>query len=153
MGIAVLDGDALVYHGVKTTSSSLTPHDRLDAGRRIVLRLIRDFRPDILAIEKTFFARSRNAALLNVLADEIQAIARNKGIPVRAVAPSTVKKRIAGNGNATKRAVANAVIVRYPELNVYRGQDRKWKERFHGNMFDAVAIGLAAKEVDRRKTV
>ena len=65
LGLAVLDGDALVYHGVKTISADLTPHDGLTAGRRIVLRLIRDFRPDVLAIEKAFFAKSRNTALLN----------------------------------------------------------------------------------------
>ena len=147
LGIAVLDGDALVYHGVKTIPTSLTPHDRLKAGRCIVLRLIRDFKPDILAIEKAFFAKSRNTALLNVFVDEIQAVARRRGITVRAVAPSTVKKKIAGKGHATKTEVAAAVAARYPELRVYIGQDRLWKERFHGNMFDAVAVGGVARRV------
>ena len=109
LGLAVLDGDALVYHGVKTISTSLTPHDRLNAGRKVVLRLIRDFRPDVLAIEKAFFAKSRNTALLNVLVDEIQAVARKKGISVTAVAPSTVKRRVAGNGHATKRQVQRMI--------------------------------------------
>ncbi len=150
MGIAVLDGDALVHHGVKTISPKLDPHARLQAGRAAVSRLIRDFKPDVLAIEKAFFAKSRNTALLNVLVDEIQALAKREGIEVIAMAPSTVKLRIGGSGHATKRVVAAAVILRYPELKVYRGQDRKWKEHFHGNMFDAVAIGLAARPHDRR---
>lgn len=145
----MLDGDALVYHGVKSISVNLTPRDRLDVGRRIVLRAIRDFRPNVLAIEKAFFAKSRNTALLNVLADEIVSLARRKGIEVRAVAPSTVKKRIAGNGHATKRAVAASVIARYPELKVYRGQDRKWKEQYHGNMFDVTGRKPASLTIDR----
>ena len=82
----------------------------------------------------------------NILVDEIRALARERGILVRALAPSTVKKRVCGDGRATKREVARAVVVRYPELKVYLGQDRKWKERYHGNMFDAVAIGMASGE-------
>ena len=149
MGIAVLDGDALIHHGVKTISAKLTPCDRLITGRKVVLRLLRDFRPDVVAIEKAFLAQNRNTALLNVLVDEIQAIARQRGLVVAAMAPSTIKRRIAGNGHATKRTVAGAVIERFPDLGAYRGQGRRWKERYHGNMFDAVAIGLAARAVEQ----
>jgi len=37
-----------------------------------------------------------------------------------------------------------AVVSKYPELKVYLTQDRAWKERFHQNMFDAVALGIMA---------
>ena len=84
-----------------------------------------------------------------MLVDEIRAQGRRHGLEVRPLAPSTVKKRICGTGAATKREVAEAVIARYPELNVYLGQDRKWKERYHGNMFDAVAIGLTAQWIEK----
>ncbi len=144
MGIAVLDGDALLYHGVKTIPEKHSPHERLKIARCAVLRMMHDFQPDTLAIEKAFFANNRNSALLNVLVDEIRAVAQQRRIAVVAMAPSTVKKRITGNGHATKRAVAEAIISRYPELKVYRGQDRQWKERYHGNMFDAIAIGLTS---------
>ena len=50
--------------------------------------------------------------------------------------PSSVRKRLCGSGRATKRDMARAVLARYPELKVYLAQNRKWKERFHGNMFD-----------------
>ena len=150
MGIAVLDGDALIYHGVKTILVRLTPHERLNAGRAVVVRLIQDFGPTVLAVEKAFFAQNRNAALLNVLVDEIRAIGRRHELEVRPLAPSTVKKGICGTGAATKREVAEAVVARSPELNVYLGQNRKWKERYHGNMFDAVAVGLVAQRAIRR---
>ncbi len=146
MGIAVLDRDALVYHGVKTIPECCSPHERLKIARCAVLRMIRDFQPGTLAIEKAFFANNRNSALLNVLVDEIRAVAKRRRIAVVAMAPCTVKKRITGNGHASKRAVAEAIVIRYPELKVYRGQDRQWKERYHGNMFDAIAIGLASDE-------
>ena len=119
-----------------------TPHETLREGRKAILRLINDFRPQVLAVEKTFFANNRNAALLNVFADEIQAIGKRKGLRVVGYAPNTVKKYICGNGRASKEEVARAVIARYPELKVYLTQDRKWKGAYHQNMFDAVALGM-----------
>ena len=144
MGIAVLDSGRLVYHGVESIPKIRSPHETLKVGRKTVLRFINDFRPDILAIEKTFFANNRNSALLNVFADEIQAVGKRKGLTVRAFAPSVVKKAVCGNGWAKKDEVAKAVVRNYPELKVYLGQDRKWKSRFHSNRFDAIAVGIMA---------
>jgi Holliday junction resolvasome RuvABC endonuclease subunit len=96
----------------------------------------------VLAVEKTFFANNRNSALLNVFADEIIAVGKRKGLKVLAYAPSAVKKLVCGNGWAKKPEVARAVARSYPELRVYLGQDRKWKSRYHSNMFDAVAVGM-----------
>ncbi len=33
------------------------------------------------------------------------------------------------------------ILSKYPEFKVYLTQDRAWKERYHHNMFDAVARG------------
>jgi len=37
--------------------------------------------------------------------------------------------------------VAKVIVASYPELKVYLTQDRAWKEKYHQNMFDAVALG------------
>lgn len=37
---------------------------------------------------------------------------------------------------------AEACALRHPELKVYLTQDRAWKEKYHQNMFDAVALGM-----------
>jgi Holliday junction resolvasome RuvABC endonuclease subunit len=145
MGVAVLDGSRLIYHGVESLPKGRSPHETLDAGRKTVLRYINDFKPEILVIEKTFFANNRNSALLNVFADEISAVGKRKGLMVRPFAPSVVKKAVCGNGWAKKDEVARAVVVQYPELKPYLGQDRKWKSRYHSNMFDAVAVGMMVK--------
>ncbi len=144
MGVAVLDHGDLVYHGVETLGRAGSPHERLREGRRIVSRMLRDFRPGVLALEKTFFAKSRNTALLNVFADEIQALGRKRKLSVVSFAPSTVKKHVTGDGQATKAEVARAVIKRFPELRAYLTPDRKWKARYHSNRFDAVAVGMTA---------
>lgn len=38
--------------------------------------------------------------------------------------------------------VARVIVSKFPELKVYLTQDRAWKERYHQNMFDAVALGM-----------
>lgn len=143
MGVAVLDGARLAYYGVKTLSRKKSPHDTLLESRKVTRGLIDDFRPDILAVEKTFFANNRNSALLNVFANEIAVTGRRRRLKVVAIAANTVRKIICGNGTATKRQVAEEIARRYPELSPFLTSDRRWKERFNYNMFDAVALGLA----------
>src|SRR5713226_4580632 len=154
MGVALLESGELIYHGVKTIRSGRSPHEKLKEGRKIVLRLIKDFKPNVMVVEKTFFANNRNSALLNVFADEILIVGKRKRLKVLAFAPSAVKKAVCGNGWAKKDEVARAVVAKFPELKVYLGQDREWKARYHANMFDAVAVGLmvgAKLSSDRRR--
>jgi Holliday junction resolvasome RuvABC endonuclease subunit len=56
--------------------------------------------------------------------------------------PQQVRATVAGNGKAKKAEAAIAVALRFPQLRVYLTQDRRWKERFWQNMFDAIALAL-----------
>ncbi len=145
MGIAFLEEGKLIYYGVKAIKNRNSPHETLREGRKIILRLIKDFKPDVLVFEKAFFVNNRSASLLNVFVDEIKAIGKRNGLKVVGYAPSTVKKFTCGNGRASKKEVARVIVSKYPELKVYLTQDRAWKEEYHQNMFDAVALGVMAK--------
>ena len=142
MGIAFFDGGKLIYHAVKVIPKRKTIHDELREARMVVFRLIRDFKPKIMIVEKSVFGNDRSAFPLNALVNEIRAIGRRKKLEVVTFAPNTVKKQICGNCCADKKEVARAVIARYPELKVYLTQDRVWKEEHHQNMFDAVSLGM-----------
>jgi crossover junction endodeoxyribonuclease RuvC len=142
MGVAVLENGKLVYHAVKVIAKGKSPHQTLQRAKAVVLRLIDDYAPQVIAVEKTFFSRNRNTALLNVLFDEIKSISRRNKIDFISFAPSTIKKFTCGNGWASKKEVATVVVSKFPELKVFLTQDRDWKERFHQNMFDAVALGI-----------
>ena len=143
IGFALFDRGELVHYGVKTIRRQRkSSHQKLKDGRKIVLRLINDFRPQTLVVEKTFFANNRNSALLNVFADEIKAVGKRKGLQVQSLAANSVRKMLCGNGRATKDDVARELVDRYPELRPYLTSDRRWKERYHRNMFDAVALGM-----------
>jgi len=148
MGFALLEGRKPVYYGVKIIKGrNRLPHEKLKEAKAIVLNLIQDFRPQILAIEKTFFSNNRNVALLNVLAEEIKAIGMRKGLKIIAFAPSTVKRHICGNGRARKCEVAKVVVAKHPELKIFLYQNRKWKERYWQNMFDAIALGMVVERL------
>jgi len=145
MGIVLLEGPSLIHHAVKTIRNRSSAHEILKEGRKIILRLLDDFRPGVLAVEKTFLSGKRTA-LFNVFADEILSLGKKKGIKVMSIAPNTVKKFICGDGRATKEEVAQVVVGRFPELKVYLNQNSKWKMRYHENMFDAVALALTCAD-------
>lgn len=150
MGVAVLEAGRLRYSGTEVFKKLRSPQAQLKQCRAAVLRLIRDFRPAAVAIEKTFIGRNRSAALLNVLTDEIVALARRHRLRVLSLSPSQVKKAVAGDGWAGKDEVAAAVAARLPELRVYLAPERAWKKSRQLNMFDAVAVGLACLDDDLR---
>ena len=52
--VAVLEGAELIYYGVEAFKHQRSPHDILTEARRKVLRLIADFQPASVVIEKTF---------------------------------------------------------------------------------------------------
>ncbi len=144
MGIAVLDGAKLEYYGVKTLPRQKSLKEQLKEGRKVVRSLIDDFDPATLVMEKTFFANDMNGTLLNSFVRGIGAIARNKRLGIKVIATNTVRKIVCKNGKATKQDVAKAIISLYPEMSPYLSSDRRWKEKFYYNMFDAVALGVAA---------
>lgn len=143
MGVAVFENDRLVYHGVETFRRLPSSQERLKQARAAVVRLIRDYRPDVLVVEKNFIGRNRCAALLNSLCKEIAALGRHYRVAVVRLTPNTVKKTVAGYGWATKAEVAKVITARYPKLKAYLPPGRKWKLKQHYNMFDAVALGVA----------
>ena len=142
MGYAFFD-KKLIYHGVVVIKDG-TPTQKLKEGRKAILRLIKDFRPNVLAVEMAFFGNNRTAGIMNVLVSEIMSIGKRKELRVISYAPTTVRKSICGNGWADKKALSEVIVSKIPELKVYLTQDREWKERYHQNMFDAVGLGLMA---------
>lgn len=143
MGVALLENERLLYQGVEALPRFKSSEECLDAGRETVARLIRDFRPTLLAVEKTFIGRNPNTVLLHEFARQVGETGREFGVAVRSLAANTVKRTIARSGNASKVEVAKAVAAQYPALSAYLPPERKWKRMRHFNMFDAVALALA----------
>jgi Holliday junction resolvasome RuvABC endonuclease subunit len=123
----------------------------MQTARKTVLRLIGDLKPEILVVEKTYIANNKSSKLLNEFTAQVRTLGKQKGLQVHSFATNTVRKFVCGNGAASKDDAARAIVARYPELKAFLSQDRKWKTEFHGNMFDAIALGLFAINQHRGK--
>src|SRR5260370_33801000 len=113
IGVAVLEGNELIFYAVKTVRDRSTAQRILAHVAAITQDLITRYEPKYFAIEKMFVIQ-KSAALLSVAAEEIKGVAKSNGLPVYEYPPSTVRKFICQNGAATKRDVAQVVAQRYP---------------------------------------
>ena len=145
IGVAVLSAGELLYYGVKTIRRGGSASKILSQARQVILRLIADYQPQYLAIERMFLIH-RSAALLNVTADEIKVVAKEQGLAIYEYAPTVVRKIICQTGKATKKQAAEIIAGQYPELARYLEQRSKWETLYYANMFDAIAVGLCCQQ-------
>lgn len=145
LGVAVLDQSGLLYYGVKDLRAERPADELVRATRVVLLRLIADYRPIVLAYEKTFYVQSKNSALLQVQEAELKRVGREAGLPLAGYAPTRVRKLLCRDGWATKQRVADVLVRRFPELAPYRHRDER-RERYWLNMFDAVAVAVVYQE-------
>lgn len=141
LGYAVLQGRRLVTSGV--LGLRRTPKDeRLAKARKHVQSWMQTHRPDVVVVEKTYRHPVPWLDQLHQLSRSAQNLATRRGTAFTMYSPQRVRSTVAGNGKAKKPEVAIAVAHRFPSLRVYLTQDRRWKERYWQNMFDAVALAL-----------
>lgn len=142
IGVAHFSGPELLDYGVKSLRRPGNAKKRSAFLCSIVQRLLAEKRPDIFALEKNSFANvAQNQDLVRAVEKLKQAV-REANVPIWEFAPNTIKKEITSDGRASKRQVAHVLSARFPELKAYRESNRRWRERYYQNMFDAVACGL-----------
>jgi len=141
MGYAVIKQNALVAHGV-VPLRNVPPPLRLREARKVLERWLASYRPTIVALEATHKHPTGTFQKVHALARALTTNARRHRRRVVTYAPQTVRKHLVGDGRAHKLAVALAVSDHFPILRIYLTQDRRWKERYFQNMFDAVALAL-----------
>lgn len=143
MGVALLEGHDLLDYRVKTFRNGRKPHDLLGQARAAMVQLLAEMRPDVVVIEKPFFAQTRRSALLTFLVQELRGRVLRKQVRLQEYEPRQVKEILLGNPKATKREVAEYVARRFPELRQHLHPGDFWRERYWSHVFDAVALGLA----------
>lgn len=141
LGYAVLHGRRLVTSGVLGLRR-VPKEDRLATARRNVRAWFRTHRPDVVVVEKTYRHPVPWLNQLHQISRSARNVATRQHADFTMYSPQSVRATVAGNGKAKKPEVAIAVAHRYPSLRVYLTQDRRWKERYWQNMFDAIALAL-----------
>ena len=138
MGIAVLEGDP--SHPTLIWSDCVQPpkgkkEERLAVIEHEVANALRTYTPDMFALETLFFSTNKKTALgVAEARGAALSAAGAANIPVREIAPGTVKLTVTGDGRADKKAMARMI----PLLVTLPGRKRLDDE------LDAIAIGIAA---------
>lgn len=141
LGYAVLRGRRLVTSGVLGLRRTPNP-TRLSTARKHLQVWLRTHRPDVVVVEKTYRHPVPWLNELHQLSRSAKNLATRRHAAFAMYSPQSVRATVAGNGKAKKAEVAIAVAHRFPQLRLYLTQDRRWKERYWQNMFDAIALGL-----------
>ena len=141
LGYAVLRGRRLLASGVLGLRR-LPKAERLTSARGHVRMWLRTHRPQVLVVEKTYRHPLPWLDELHRLTRSARNLATRQHTAFAMYSPQRVRATVAGNGKAKKAEAAIAVALRFPQLRVYLTQDRRWKEVYWQNMFDAVALAL-----------
>ena len=136
MAIVERDGkgvDALIFSLCVETSAQADFTERLDTIARECARLIEEYSPTHLAIEKLFFNTNQKTAMrvAEVRGALIQS-ASERGVDVYEYTPIQVKSAVAGWGGADKKQIATMLRL-LMRIN---------KEIKHDDEYDAIAIAL-----------
>jgi Holliday junction resolvasome RuvABC endonuclease subunit len=141
LGYAVLRGPRLLASGVKPLKLLPRPR-RIPEVRRLLKHWIAMYHPSIVVLEQTHNQGKLTFSRVHDVAQEVVRFSRRRRIITAIYSAQTVRASVVGSGRAVKRDVAVAIAGRYPSLRMYVTQDRRWKERYWCNMFDAIALGL-----------
>jgi Holliday junction resolvasome RuvABC endonuclease subunit len=141
LGYAVLFGNELLANGVLPLRGVLQSR-RLKRVQESLEAWTRAYRPRTLVLEHIPKRPLDSIAGLPALGRLLRRLATRSRLRVVGYSVKTVRQTVVGDGWAAKRDVAKALCRRFSELRVYRTQDRKWKELYWQNMFDAIALAL-----------
>lgn len=147
-GYSILDDETLVCcNRVKTFDSNnkiLDIYNKLKA-------MIEEYKPDQIAMEEGFVGGKNkgNVLLLAEVRGAVKLLAQQYNLPITTYFPSTIKKAVAGKGDAEKMEVYISLKNRYEGDSVFEGigaySEKEYKKKpviKTDDMFDSIAIGL-----------
>lgn len=145
LGLAVLEKvgtgkEVLVYSDCFKTSAKLPFVERLDAIGAEMERLISEYSPHALAIEKLFFNTNQKTAMqVSEVRGALLYIALSRHLVVYEYTPLEIKVAVTGDGKSDKKRMMWMV----PKLIAIN------KEIKHDDEYDAIAVGLTCFASER----
>lgn len=99
-------------YGTLVPKATLALPLRLVELSKAMLLLTREHRPDVVAMEESFFSKNaRTALVLGHARGALIAAACADGAPLHEYPPATVKKTVGGSGNASKEGMARLLAM------------------------------------------
>ena len=128
-----------VSWGLVETSKDKEPEKRLANIYEQMLEIIRENKPDVMVIEKLFFATNAKTAIrVGQAQGAILVAAAESKIGVFEYAPGTIKKVISGSGRADKKMMQQSVR----KFLGAKVRSEKKKRTHFDNAADALAVAL-----------
>jgi Holliday junction resolvasome RuvABC endonuclease subunit len=152
MGMAVVEGDDLLYYIVKELRRRRPEAQLIDSTRDVVADVIERFRPDVVAYETSYYVQQVSSALLGSQEREISSLGKTAGLKVVAYSPLYVRQQLCADAYVTKQMVARVLLQRFPELARYRANQSPRSERYWLHMFDALAVAVVAVREFKRES-
>jgi len=128
----------LLEYGCIVTSRKLLHEDRIADIYEKLSKIIKKYKPDILAIERIFFTNNQKTAISVAQSQGvILLLASENKIKVEFLSPTTIKQNVCGYGNADKKSVCKMVKILLNMQEMPKLDDTT----------DAIAIGLAYNSI------
>ncbi len=141
IGFAVFRGEELVFYGVKCVRTKQEA-GTLSKLQEIVTNLTESYGIDIVAIERSTFPQQGTPTFKAVYKNIVRCIKNQKRALIE-LDPQLVRNSLCGNQKPTKGNTAQILVKTYRELEPYLDVQKIWSKRYYGQLFDAVAVGLA----------
>lgn len=129
----------LLDFGLIETEKNGKPPERLLNIHKQITKIINDFKPDVMAIEKLFFFSNAKTVMRVGQAQGVMLFsAASKSLEVFEYAPAMIKKTISGNGRADKKEVQKSIR----KVLGARARSKKYKKTHFDNSADALAVAI-----------
>ncbi|KKR63400.1 crossover junction endodeoxyribonuclease RuvC [Candidatus Woesebacteria bacterium RIFOXYA1_FULL_40_18] len=129
----------VIKFGLIETEKNGVPGERLESIYEEMSHLLEEFKPDVVAVERLFFATNAKTAMAVGEAKGIIIFAASRyKVEVVEYAPGTVKKTISGDGRADKKMMQKSVR----EILGHKVKSEVKKKTHFDNCADALAIAL-----------
>lgn len=151
LGLAFFEGEELARFGVKPFLGKKTKERLVPKVEHWLDELLAAHRPNTLVVEEAFYAQAQLSPLLQAVTSAITRWGRRRGLRIMRYLPTTVKEHFC-EGKKTRRALAEAMVCRYPFLSRFLkvGHAQRTQEYWQ-QMFEAVALGaLSVTESQER---
>lgn len=142
LGYAAFDTSKLIDFGVKSIRQGGLPII-LEHVEDILTRMLVEKQPSVLVFERNQFSQATSNYRLIRVIQKIESLSKAHRVTCQGLNARTIRRIVTGNGNARKLDAAKSVMSRFPETRYYLRGRTGSQERYFGNMFDAIACGVA----------
>ena len=140
VGIAIIEGATLVHSECFSTSPKDDFHKRLKEIGQKLNEIIKEFSPEVMAIESLFITKNQKTAMKVAEARGVIAYeASLKGIKIYEYSPPQIKVAVTGHGGSDKSQIIKMIPL------LLKSEKKNIKKDALDDEYDAIAVALTCQ--------